>query len=404
MSSRHAPNSSSIGRVLEARLRRPAAWPHRDTSGTLVLASTTNDERWTVCIRRGEGSLERGCTRTPTAIVHADAETLYAVLNGAESGLDAFLAGRLGVRGNVGLALKLDLFFPPERQPTISPGLRVAGGIETFYLDAGPRDAPVVVLLHGLGATSVSMLPALAELARDYRVIAPDLPGFGESAKPGATYDFGWTARWLSAFLDVLGIERASLVGNSMGGRISIEFGLSEPHRTDRLVLLAPSMAWFAFRHFVPLVRILRPELGALPLRALRWQVAAGVRACFADPRRAQQTWLDAAIDEFLHYFRSRAGRVAFFSAARQIYLEEARGNSGFWDRLPALQSPSLFVWGDRDRLVPHRFAAHTKRALPAATSVTLENCGHVPQWEARDRVGPMMREFLARPRVARSV
>src|SRR2546421_645229 len=83
---------------------------------------------------------------------------------------------------------------------------------------------PPVVALHGLGGTKASFLPTLAALADAYRVIAVDLPGFGESDKPiGAAYDAPWFARATTALLDALGIERAHLVGNSMGGRVAIE-------------------------------------------------------------------------------------------------------------------------------------------------------------------------------------
>lgn len=393
--------SATIEPILRERLRRPAAWPHRETNGTIAIRIDGAPESWTVHIKRGVGSLTVGSTRNPTATVSAaDAETLRGILEGTLPGLEAFLAGRLGVRGNVGLALKLDLFFPPARVAadglSISPGIRFVDGIETFFLDSGPRDAPVVVLLHGLGATNVSMLPVLAELARDHRVIAVDLPGFGESAKPRGSYSFQWFAEWLAAFLDVLGVDRASLIGNSMGGRIALETGLHAPHKVDRLVLLAPSMAWLAFRHFVPIVRLLRPELAVLPLRLPRSQVMRGLRMIFADPDRLPVTWLDAATDEFVHYFRSAQGRIAFFSAARQIYLESARGERGFWDRLPRLKPPALFVWGTEDRLVPRGFAAHASRALPNATSIIFDDCGHVPQYEVMDRLAPIMRKFLA--------
>lgn len=392
---------ANIEPILRERLRRPAAWPHRDTNGSIALRVDGLPDCWTVHIRRGVGSLTVGRPRSPTATVSAtDIETLHGVLEGTLPGLEAFLAGRLGVRGNVGLALKLDLFFPPARPATgafaIAPGIRLVDGIETFYLDAGPRDAPPVVLLHGLGATNVSMLPVLGELARDHRVIAVDLPGFGESGKPIAGYGFDWFAKWFVSFLDVLGIEKAVLVGNSMGGRISIETGLYAPHRVERLVLLAPSMAWFAFRHFVPIVRLLRPELAVVPLRLPRSEVMRFLRLIFAEPDRLPANWLDAAADDFVHYFRSAPGRIAFFAAARQIYLESARGERGFWDRLPGLKPPALFVWGKKDFLVPASFAAHTERALPSAESVVFDNCGHIPQYEAMDRLAPILRKFLA--------
>lgn len=394
----------AIEPILRERLRRPAAWPHRETSGTIALRIDGHREAWTVHIRRGVGSLTVGAPRSPTATVRAaDVETLHGVLAGTVPGLEAFLAGRLGVRGNVGLALKLDLFFPPtgaaDGMFSVTPGIRFVDGLETFFLDAGPRDAPVVVLLHGLGATNVSMLPVLGELARDHRVISVDLPGFGESAKPLTAYGFDWYARWLVSFLDALGVERASLIGNSMGGRISIETGLFAPDRVEKLVLLAPSMAWLAFRHFVPIVRLLRPELAIVPLRLPRSEVMRFLRLIFAEPDKLPATWLDAGVDEFVHYFRSAPSRIAFFSAARQIYLEDARGDGGFWDRLPALKAPALFVWGKNDFLVPSGFAAHVSRALPHATSIVLDRCGHVPQYEAMDRLAPIMRSFLGEER-----
>jgi pimeloyl-ACP methyl ester carboxylesterase len=385
-----APDSP-IARVIRDRLRRPTAYAV-GVSGTVTL-DTGNGEAWTIRLRNGEGSLEYGRARSPSACVTADAETLHAVMEGRVSGLDAFLDKKLGVRGHVGLALKLDLFFPPEHRPVhaFRPGVRLVDDVETFYLEAGPRDAPKVILLHGLGATNVSMAPLIAELAKTHHVIAPDQPGFGESGKPLRPLHAAYYARWLVNFLDVLGIDKATAIGNSMGGRIALELGMRAPERTEKLVLLAPSMAWRAFRQFVPFARMLRPEMGAMPLPVPRVQVIAVLRSMFAKPDRLVPTWLDAAADEFLHVFGSPRGRICFFHAAREIYLEE----HNFWDRLRTLRAPSLFVWGDRDWLVPQSFARHTVDAVPHATSVVLEDCGHVPQYEHPDRVAKLLKNFL---------
>ena len=86
---------------------------------------------------------------------------------------------------------------------------------------------------------------------------------------------------------------------------------------------------------------------------------------------------------------------MAFFSAARQIYLEQPYGETGFWDRLPELSRPALFVWGQKDWLVPARFERHVERCLPDATSIVLEDCGHVPQYELPDATHKLVREFL---------
>ena len=75
--------------------------------------------------------------------------------------------------------------------------------------------------------------------------------------------------------------------------------------------------------------------------------------------------------------------------------LPGGAGETGFWDRLPSLQPPSLFVWGQQDRLVPAKFAPRVERALPAATSVVLPDCGHVPQFELPEKTNALIREFI---------
>jgi pimeloyl-ACP methyl ester carboxylesterase len=119
----------------------------------------------------------------------------------------------------------------------------------------------------------------------------------------------------------------------------------------------------------------------------------------FARPERLRMQWYDAAVDEFMRVFAHARGRMAFFSAARQIYLEEAHGEAGFWERLPALERPALFLWGERDPLVPARFAPHVESALPGVRSVVIEDCGHVPQFEHPERTHALMREFLQESR-----
>jgi pimeloyl-ACP methyl ester carboxylesterase len=104
----------------------------------------------------------------------------------------------------------------------------------------------------------------------------------------------------------------------------------------------------------------------------------------------------DIAADEVLRTHRSRAARVAFYAAARQIYLEAPHGPSGFWARLELLRPPALFVWGGEDRLVPARFSRHVATALPQARQVVLDECGHVPQIELPERTHTMIREHIA--------
>jgi pimeloyl-ACP methyl ester carboxylesterase len=353
---------------------------------------------WTVGIEGGHMQLLPGRMTAATAVIRADPATLAAVVEGVESGIDAFLDGRLTIRGNMALALRLEGLDRRERPPRFARVRTIhAAGADTFCLDAGR--GPAVILLHGLGATCASMLPTLAELSHDHRVLAVDLPGFGESDKPIRAYDPAFYGTWLVDFLDAAGVERAVLVGNSMGGRIAIEAALRAPERVERIALFAPSLAFKRFREATPLVRLLAAELAAMPIRVPRPLVLASLRMMFARPERLSDAWYDAAADEFARVFATPRGRIAFFSAARQIYLEEAHGEAGFWERLPALSRPALFLWGDQDQLVPCRFAPHVERALPAARSIVLDDCGHVPQFEQPGRTHRLVREFLGRPR-----
>jgi pimeloyl-ACP methyl ester carboxylesterase len=370
-------------------------WPFDDLAHADLVLDARPVGSWTVHASDGRVTFKVGRARTPTTTVATDARTLIEVLEGTRSGVSAWLEGDLHMRGNIALALKLEgLLRGPERPVNFPrPGRAYAHGVDTFYLEAGQGEP--VILLHGLGSTNSGMLPTLDDLARNYRVIAPDIPGFGESSKPLRAYNAKFFAGWLVALMDELDIERAHLVGNSMGGRIAIEVALQAPHRVDRLALIAPAVALRKLRQFVPLVRALRPELAMFPLRPHRAAVLGVIRRFFADPRRVDPNWLEAGADEFLRVYSTARGRIAFFSALREIYLDAPWGARGFWRRLETLSRPTLFLWGDRDLLVPARFARHAARAVPHAQTVILKDAGHVPHFEHPAQTHQLIREFF---------
>ena len=391
------PRGSDIDALLASRLRRTLSDGVLDDR-TATVVFDDGYSQWTVELDRGRGRVRRGAAHERTLLVRGSAAVLARVISGEASGIQAFLDGDVTIRGDLGLSLQLDgLFGGDDRAPEL-PRSRFADvmGIRTSYLEAGPRDAPPVLMLHGLGATNASLLPCFADLAKDHWVIAPDLPGFGNTAAPAASYSPAWFAAWVEALQHQTGMRKATLLGNSLGGRVALEQALTHPRSVTGLALLTPSPAFRRLRQLVPAVRLLRPELGAVPLRLSHRLVVEAIRAMFSDPDRLPQTWYDAAADECVRVFRSRAHRVAFFSCARQIFLEEAHGRHGFWDRLPGLAPPALFLWGDRDRLVPSTFAAHVADALPDAGSVVLEDCGHVPQFEHPEETMALVRGFLS--------
>lgn len=355
------------------------------------------DGSWLIAIRNGQPSLAAGTGPADTTIT-ASIAILRDVVGGAKSGTGAFLSGDLTVRGDLNLALALDgAFIEVPGRPTTWPQMRTvrAGRVRTSYLEAGPPDAPVVVMLHGLAATNASLLPLVWDIAETHHVIAPDLVGFGNTDKPRQRYDAAHFHRWLVDFLDALEIPQAHLVGNSLGGRVALELGIDSPERVTSLSLLCPSPAFRRLRQFIPLVRLLRPELLAIGLPVRHRIVVEGIRAMFSEPNRLPGPWYDAAADEFIRVSRKPAARVALGSALREIYLERSAGDRGFYTRLATLQVPALFVWGDRDRLVPSSFSRHISAAAPNARTVILADSGHVPQFEHRKITTDLVREML---------
>lgn len=335
--------------------------------------------------------------RDPDVIIGTDAETWLELREGQLSGLDAFRSRRLWARGNLDLAVAFEGFFQrPHGRP---PQLRIhevrAGRARISTLTAGDG-IETVILIHGLGSNKTSFFETVSALTPRHTVHAIDLPGFGSSSKPlRAPYDAAWFARSVIRFMDAMGIERAHLVGNSLGGRVAIEVGLREPGRVQSLSLLCSSMAWRRRRHFVPVVRLLRPELAAIPHSFSGPLVRQQFWSMFSRPERIHPSAADVAVEEFLRTYKSVSARVAFSASARHIYLEEPNGPRGFYTRLRELEPPAMFVWGDEDPLVPLAFARYVNDALPDARQVVLEQCGHVPQVEHPVDANALVHDFI---------
>jgi pimeloyl-ACP methyl ester carboxylesterase len=335
--------------------------------------------------------------RRPDALLVADRRTWQRIVSDVRGGMRAFQQGKLGVRKNLHVGVGFLAATAEDR-----PGRLRFGRIETklgelAMCEAG--DGPPLVLLHGLGASKAEFLPTLAALADTNRVIALDLPGFGDSDKPfPAAYDAAFFARWVDAAFDALGLDSAHVLGHSMGGRVALEFGMRYPDRTDGLILMTPSMAWLTDRKWASPLKLVRPELGILQ-PAPRPVVE---RIVYSLVPGAKNEWVRTGLDEFLRAYLTPRGRVAFYAAARQIYLEDPNGPNGFWTRLEFLASESLFIWGTRDTLVPIGFMRHVEKALPEARHVEIAS-GHVPQLEKPRQTHEAIADFLVRPRSRRS-
>ena len=249
-------------------------------------------------------------------------------------------------------------------------------GLRLRLLDTGPRDAPALILLHGFGSSLETWGPWAERLSPTYRVIRFDLPGFGLTGPdPAGAYTDARTVAVLLAVMDRLRLARATIIGNSLGGKIAWMFAAAHPERVASLVLISPD--GFASRGFeydkpakVPfLVRL-------LPYVLPRNLLCSTLAPAYDDP--AAMT--DALVTRYRDMMLAPGARAAMVARMRQVRLT---------DPVPLLrriEAPVLLLWGEKDRLIPFTNAADYMAALPHAELAPLPGLGHVPFEEAPDR------------------
>jgi pimeloyl-ACP methyl ester carboxylesterase len=266
-------------------------------------------------------------------------------------------------------------------------------GLPIRYLAAG--EGPPVVLLHGAGDNSLDWRWVLPALARKHRVYAPDLPGSPDSARPAADYSPAFFERFVAAFVDALGIGRATFVGNSLGGLIALRLALSEPARVTALILVDGAGLGSAVNPAFTSVNI--PLLGeaAMPFwrtRAGAYQRAWGRTALlFAHPpRRVPREWLA----EQCRLALSPGYLEAHLSVLRAI-VSPLGQREVLVDRLPSLKVPTLVVWGERDRVFPRIQAERSVVRLRDGSVALIPDCGHMPHVECPDRFLGALDGFL---------
>jgi pimeloyl-ACP methyl ester carboxylesterase len=399
-----------LTRVEEAFSSLPERFLGSETPAIYRVELEDIERDWLVELQGDRCAVAAGGKGRVDVTIKTDAETWLELREGRLSGLDAFAQRRLHAVGDLDLAIAFEGMFelPGGRQPLLRVHEVEAGKARISAITAAGGDE-TVVCLHGLGGNKTSFFETISALSPQYTVHAIDFPGFGSSSKPArASYDAPWFARSVVRFLDAMGIRRAHLIGNSMGGRVGIEVALAEPSRVCSLSLLAPAVAWRQRRALVPVVRLLRPELAAIPHPLDVNLVRRQFWSMFARPERLHPSAAEIASEQFLRTYRSHAARIAFYAALRNIYLDSPFGERGFWTRLSMLEPPALFVWGSHDRLVPASFERHVREVLPEARQVRLEDCGHVPQVELPELTNELLRSFISdssslRARMARS-
>jgi len=254
---------------------------------------------------------------------------------------------------------------------------------------------PVILLIHGMAGSSRTWLEVMPLLARDYTVIAPDLLGHGESAKPISDYSLGAYASGLRDLLvGALGIESATLVGQSLGGGIAMQLAYQHPELCERLVLVgsgglgrevSPVLRAMALPGAEYLMPVLFPRFARrVGERVIAFFRDRGVRA----PHIAEVWSAYASLTE-------TPNRHAFVRTVRAV-IDPGGQTVSARDRLYLAEAvPTLIVWGDRDDIIPvaHAHAAH--ELLPRSRLEIFEGAGHFLHVEQPLRFADLLRDFV---------
>lgn len=262
-------------------------------------------------------------------------------------------------------------------------------------VDIGPEDSgrDPLIFIHGLSGCWQNWLEQIPHFARDRRVIAVDLPGFGQSEMPAEEISISGYADAIDALMQQLGIDSAQVVGNSMGGFIGAEVAIQHPARVERLVLVAAAglsiesvrtertkglrhraenVVFFTLGHIAS-----RSHQVALRrrLRAALLLLVAAHPARLPGPLAAQQVL--------------GSGRPGFSDALEAMCRYPLR------DRLELISCPTFIIWGDKDRLVPVKDAALFEQLIPNSRKIVYEDTGHVSMMERPARFNEDVRAFL---------
>lgn len=268
-------------------------------------------------------------------------------------------------------------------------------GTRIHWIELDGPPGPPFLLLHGWGASVVKWIDAMPHLATYRRAIAMDFPGFGGSAGARGSHSPAWFAGAARAFMDEIGLERAILVGNSLGGLIAAYAAAAWPERCEGIVLCSPVFPSDGPRPPASILAgLLAPTIpgvgellvGLYMRRDPKRIVAESLERNCADPSRVPEATVRALEEEAKLRARSAVHRKATVLANRRMMWEITARREILWRTLRSIRVPTLLLWGDQDRHVPLHVGHRAVREIPGAQLVVLDDCGHNPQVECPEQ------------------
>lgn len=254
-------------------------------------------------------------------------------------------------------------------------------GAKINYVETGDATKPTVIFLHGLGGSVANWQTNTAAFAQNYHVIAIDQVGFGKSDKPNLKYRVGTFVDFLDKFMAELKIEKASLVGNSMGGWVAAIMAIKYPNRVEKIVLADAAgivPANFATEQVYQLNNSTRDE------------IRSNMKLIFANPLLQNN---EALVDTFMTARVTAGDGGTINSIIESIKRKEDFLN----DRLGEIKKPTLIIWGKQDGLLPIADATTFNKGIVGSELVLFDQCGHVPQFEKAADFNKAVFDFLSK-------
>lgn len=283
--------------------------------------------------------------------------------------------------------------IPPESAEQFATEQVSIHGQRVCYRRGGA--GPVLLLLHGLGDSSRTWIPAMRLLQRNYTVLAPDLPGHGNSSNPLGDYSLGSHASSMRDLLHLLNIERVTVVGQSFGGGVAMQFAYQFPSLCERLVLvdaggLGREVTWILRLATVPAAEYVMPLL--FPAFMGRWgdPVARFLRDWGIGNARVAEVWRSYCS------LTDAGNRAAFVRTARAVIDPGGQSVSAVNRLYLVAQMPTLIVWGDQDKIIPLVHARQAHEAIPNSRLEVIQGAGHYPHVEDPARFGRILEDFLS--------
>ncbi len=264
-------------------------------------------------------------------------------------------------------------------------------GQKIHYLEAGSASNPAVILLHGLGGDMTNWQFTVPALASKYHVYVPDQVGFGKSDKPVVNYRVATLVEFLDVFCKKLGIQKATLVGNSLGGWTAVAFAAEHPEKVDKIVLVCAA-------GYSP-KRYSGPELSKDLLATLNPSTTADLKRSLSMIFYNKAMLTDVFIEQALTAKFKRGDGYTINSFIESIL----RGEDYIDGKVKTIKAPTLVLWGREDMLTPLAMGKAFAEDIPGAQMVIIEQCGHVPQMEKAAEFNAALLKFLGGATAMRS-